>query len=44
MNLVDEYFMVSVGGTGTREEVETDLANALDEYNEKHGTKLIIDF
>lgn len=42
--LVDEYFNVSVGGTGTREEVETALANALDEYNEKYGTKLVIDF
>lgn len=44
MYFVDEYFNVNVGGTGTREEVETDLANALDEYNEKHGTKLVIDF
>lgn len=41
---VDEYFNVNVGGTGTREEVETALANALDEYNEKYGTKLVIDF
>lgn len=43
---VDQYFMVSVGGIGTREDVEFALQDAIDAYNRDNPgvANLVIDF
>lgn len=40
---VDVFSMAYVGGSGTFEEVAADFAKAVEEYNERNGTRLILE-
>lgn len=40
--MVDVFTMTYVGGTGTETEVARQLVEAIDEYNERNGTKLVL--
>lgn len=40
---VDVFTMAYVGGVGTFEEVATDFVKAVEEYNERNGTSLILE-